>query len=169
MVDLCRVRVQTQEAPNTNARWWCEPKGEVHQTLRPVFHMVREQSEWRIDADEYHAGLYCNSDRPGVRGRSLKGYEYGPTTLPYNVCRSAVDTLLAKIGTNRPLPEVLTQRGSWKMQKRAKKQTQFIEGEFARQKIHEKHAKAIIRDAEVYGRGILKCWVEGRRTKTERV
>lgn len=160
--------LQTTEAPNTNARWFAEPKGEVHPSLVPVFRMVREQSEWRIDADEYHAGLYCASDRPGVRGRSFKGYEYGPATLPYNVCRSAVDTLQSKIAKHRPLPEVLTQRGSWKNQKRAKKQTQFIEGEFYRQKIFEKHAKLIVRDAEIFGRGLLKVWVEGRRIKCER-
>lgn len=155
-------------APGVNAQWHKDPKDSVHTSLVPVFRMVREQSEWRIDADEYHAGLYCASDRPGVRGRSHKGYEYGPATLPYNVCRAAVDTLQAKIAKQRPLPEVLTQRGSWKNQKRAKKQTQFIEGEFYRQRIFEKHAKMIIRDAEIFGRGLLKVWVEGRRIKTER-
>lgn len=155
-------------APGVNALWHKDPKGQVHTSLVPVFRMVREQSEWRIDADEYHAGLYCASDRPGVRGRSQKGYEYGPATLPYNVCRSAVDTLQSKVAQHRPLPEVLTQRGSWRNQKRAKKQTQFLEGEFYRQRIFEKHAKMIIRDAEIFGRGLLKVWVEGRRIKTER-
>lgn len=152
-----------------NAQWYKEPKFEAHTSLRPVYRMVREQAEWRIDADEYHAGLYCASDRPGVRGRTHKGYEYGPATLPYNVCRQAVDTLTAKIGQHRPVPQVLTQRGSWRNQKRAKKQTQFIEGEFYRQRIFEKHAKLIIRDAAIFGRGVLKVWVEGNRTKTERV
>lgn len=151
-----------------NAKWHAEPKGTVHTSLVPVYRMVREQSEWRIDADEYHAGLYCAADRPGVRGRSQKGYEYGPATLPYNVCRAAVDTLQAKIAKQRPLPEVLTNKGSWKEQKRAKKQTQFLEGEFYRQRIFEQKAKMIVRDAEIFGRGLLKVWVEGKRIKTER-
>jgi hypothetical protein len=154
---------------NRRATWYREPKGEAHTTLVPVFKMVRDQNAWRVDADEYHAGLYCSSDRPGVKGRSQKGYEYGPSTLPYNVCRSAVDTLQAKIAQHRPLPQVLTQKGSWKDQKRAKKQTQFLEGEFYRQRIFERQAKTIIRDAEIFGRGIIKVWVEGRRIKTERV
>ena len=162
------MSIPTDTNSPQNAQWYREPKGEVHESLRPVFKMVRDQSEWRIDADEYHAGLYCSSDRPGIRGRSQKGYEYGPATLPYNVCRAAVDTLQAKIAAQRPLPEVLTQRGSWKNQKRAKKQSQFIEGEFSRQKIFEQKAPAIVRDAEIFGRGILKVWVEGRRMKTER-
>ena len=162
------MSVPTDLNTSQNAQWHREPKGEVHTSLRPVFQMVREQAEWRIDADEYHAGLYASSDKPGVRGRSQKGYEYGPATLPYNVCRAGVDTLQAKIASQRPLPEVLTQRGSWKNQKRAKKQSQFIEGEFSRQRIFERKAPLIVRDAEIFGRGILKAWVEGRRTKTER-
>jgi hypothetical protein len=129
---------------------------------------VREESAWRVDADEYHLGLYCASDKPGVKGNSRRGYEYGPATLPYNVCRSAVDTLQTKIAKHRPLPQVLTQRGNWKNQKRAKKMAQFLEGEFYRQRIYENHAKAIIRDALIFGRGALKVWSEGRRIKVER-
>jgi hypothetical protein len=129
---------------------------------------VREESAWRVDADEYHLGLYCASDKPGVKGNSRRGYEYGPATLPYNVCRSAVDTLQTKIAKHRPLPQVLTQRGNWKNQKRAKKMAQFLEGEFYRQRIYENHAKSIIRDALIFGRGALKVWSEGRRIKVER-
>jgi hypothetical protein len=129
---------------------------------------VREECAWRVDADEYHLGLYCSSDKPGVKGNSRRGYEYGPATLPYNVCRSAVDTLQTKIAKHRPLPQILTQRGNWKNQKRAKKMGQFLEGEFYRQRIYENHAKSIIRDALIFGRGALKVWSEGRRIKVER-
>src|SRR5204862_710780 len=106
---------------------------------------------------------YAASDQPGVRGNSRKGYEYGPATLPYNVCRGAVDTLQAKIAKHRPLPQCLTQRGNWKVQKRAKKMTQFLEGEFYRQRIYERHAAMIVRDALIFGRGCLMVWTEGRR------
>lgn len=151
-----------------NARWENEPKWEAHTCLASVFGVVREECAWRVDADEYHLGLYCSSDRPGVKGRSRRGYEYGPSTLPYNICRGAVDTLQAKASQQRPLPEVLTQRGNWKNQKRAKKQSQFLEGEFYRQRIHEQHAKMIVRDALIFGRGALKVWTEGKRIKVER-
>jgi len=152
----------------TNARWNEEPKGNAHVALLSVFKTVRDECEWRLDADEYHAGLYCASDRPGIRGTSRRGYEYGPATLPYNVCRSAADTLTAKIAKQRPLPQVLTQRGSWTNQKRARKMTQFLEGEFYRQRIFEKWAKLIVRDACIFGRGVLKVWTEGDKIRTER-
>ena len=145
-----------------------EPKGDVHNALLSVFNIVRDESAWMIDADEYHAGLYCASDKAGVKGSSRRGYEYGPATLPYNVCRGAVDTLQSKIAQHRPLPEVLTQQGDWKLQKRAKKQTQFLEGEFYRQKVFEKHGPNIVRDAEIFGRGAVKIWTDKKRIRTER-
>lgn len=151
------------------AAWYQEPKGEVHSAVQAVWNVVRDENAWRVDADEYHAGLYASSDRPGVRGRSRRGYEYGPATLPYNVCRSAVDTLQSKIAKQRPLPQVLTQRGNWKNQKRARKMTQFLEGEFYRQKIFEGQSARIVRDALVFGRGVLKVWAEGDQVKSERV
>lgn len=153
---------------NQSAKWYDEARDEAHKSLVGVFRTVREECAWRVDADEYHLGLYCSSDKPGVKGNSRRGYEYGPATLPYNVCRSAVDTLQTKIAKHRPLPQVLTQRGNWKSQKRARKMGQFLEGEFYRQRIFEKHAPMIVRDALIFGRGALKVWSEGRRIKVER-
>lgn len=158
----------TTTGKTERADWWSEPKDQVHLILSGVFRTIRDECEWRVDADEYHLGLYCMADKHGVRGISQRNCEYGPTTLPYNLCRSAVDTLRAKIAKQRPLPQVLTQRGNWKNQKRARKMTQFLEGEFYRQRIYEEKAPRIVRDALVFGRGVLKVWTEGRRIKTER-
>lgn len=153
---------------NTNARWQDEPKNEAHGALLGVFRAVRDECSWRIDADETHLGFYRQSERHGVRGSSLRDSGYEISTLPYNVCRGAVDTLQAKIAKQRPLPQCLTQKGNWGTQKRARKMTQFLEGEFYRQRIYEKHAPTIVRDALIFGRGILKVWTEGRRIKVER-
>lgn len=151
-----------------NARWPDEPRGQVHGPLVAVFRTIREECAWRLDADELHLGYYKASERHGVRGGSLRGAPYDAATLPYNLCRSAVDTLQAKIAKHRPLPQCLTQRGSWKNQKRARKMSEFLEGEFSRQKIYERHAPAIVRDALIFGRGALRIWAEGRHVKVER-
>lgn len=151
-----------------NSRWYDEPKGDAHGILVGVFRTIRDEAAWRVDADEYHAGLYCATDRPGIRGSSRRGYTYEPASLPYNVCRAATDTLLSKTAQHRPLPEVLTQRGSWKNQKRARKMTQFLEGEFYRQRFFEKLWAPFIRDALIFGRGALKIWTEGDQIRTER-
>ncbi len=130
---------------------------------------MRDAQAWRLDADEYHAGLYAGGIASvGVRGLPTRDYTYGPTVLPYNIARSATDTLVAKIAKHRPLPQVLTQRGDWKQQKRARKMTQFLEGEFHRQKIFEQKGKVIVRDAGIFGRAALKVYDEGDKIVTER-
>lgn len=153
-----------------SSRWWSEPKGEASDCLIRVFRTVRDASQWRVDADEYHAGLYAGGVAAvGVKGLPSRDYTYGPCVLPYNIARSATDTLVAKIAQHRPLPQVLTQKGNWRQQKRAKKLTQFIEGEFYRQKIFEQKAKTIVRDAAIFGRGILAIYDDGDEIVTERV
>lgn len=151
-----------------NARWHEEPKDQVHSTLVTVFNTVYDEESWRVDADEFHAGLYRQSERGGVRGESMRNCEYEAATLPYGVCRSAVDTLTAKIAKQRPLPQVLTNRGEWKNQRRARKMTQYLEGEFYRQRLYEKHGKTIVRDALTFGRAALKIFVDGQDTIVER-
>lgn len=141
---------------------------EPHGSVVAVFQTIREESQWRLDADELHLGHYKHSERYGVRQVSLRGACYEPATLPYNVCRSAVDTMQAKIAKHRPLPQCLTTRGNWTKQKRARKMTEFLEGEFYRQKVYDRHGPMVVRDALIFGRGILRIWVEGKRIKTER-
>lgn len=152
-----------------NARWYLEPKGEAHTPLLGVFQQVLDDSEWRIEADELHVGFYKLSERHLVRGDSLRNASYEQASLPYNVCRSAVDTLQAKIAKHRPLPQVLAQRGDWSAQKRARRMTEFLEGEFYRHRIYEGVGPKIVRDALITGRGVLRVWVDGDKVRTERV
>lgn len=152
-----------------SARWYDEAKGEVHATLATVFKTVRDENCCQFSADEFHMSLYRATDEPGLRGASLRGYEYAAAVLPYNVCRQSTDTLTSKTSKHRPLPQVLTTRGSWKNQKRARKMTQFVEGEFYRQRFFEEHWPDLIRDALIFGRGLVKIYTDREDIVTERV
>jgi len=160
--------VRLDQTTGKSADWYNEKRGDAHGPLIAVFQTIREESAWRIEADELHLGHYKQSERYGVRGISLRGAPYQAATLPYNVCRGAVDTLQSKIAKQRPLPQCLAQRGDWTKQKRARKMTEFLEGEFYRQKVYERHAPMIVRDALIFGRGAIKIGVEGNRIKSER-
>lgn len=154
--------------PVRNGDWVSKTGADLHGALTSVFQTVRDEAEWRVEADELHLGFYKQSERYGVRGQSQRYAEYDQATLPHNVCRGGVDTLQAKIAKQRPLPEVQTFRGTWSNQKRARKMTQFLEGIFYRTKIFEKHAPAIVRDALIFGRGHLCVFTSGRRVRVER-
>ena len=152
----------------SNADWPTRKGDALHGALTAVFQTVRDESEWRLQADELHLGFYKQSERWGVRGTSMRYADYDQATLPYNVCRGSVDTLQAKVAKRRPLPEAHTQAGNWGQQKRARKMSKFLEGEFYRQRIFERHAPMIVRDALIFGRGHLCVFVSGKRIRVER-
>ena len=152
-----------------SARWWSQPKGEVHSSLISVARQVKEAQRWRRDSDEYHAALYAGGPAAAdIRCDSTIGRDYEPARFPQNICRSSVDTLTARIANAQPLPEVLTNNGNWIDKKRAKKLSQYLEGEFWRQKFFEKWARLIVRDALVFGRGLLYITANGKEILTER-
>jgi hypothetical protein len=153
----------------TSADWWTLDGDELANTLGIVFGIVRDENEWRTDKDEYHWGLYEGTGLGGVNLRSRRNLTYANATLPDNVCKMAVDTLTAKVATIRPIPQVLTSKGNWKDQRRARKLRQLIQGEFYRQSIHEKLASRVIKDALVCRAGIVQVYREGKKPKVERV
>ncbi len=163
------ARKPKEKAKRQSTRWWAAEQEEVHTALTSVVRHIRMSQGWRRDADAFHAELYAGG--PGGAGvRGLVGQtEYVPARLPYNVCRSAADTLVSKVAKHRPLPQVLTTKGNWSQQKRARKMSQFIEGQFYHQRIFEKKAQVLVRDAAIFGRGLLKIWAEGTHVMTERV
>lgn len=89
--------------------------------------------------------------------------------MPFNVVRQNINAMTARVCKARPLPIVQSTAGSWTEYKRAKKASQFLEGEEYRQRFFERLRPAWIRDAEVFGTGFL-CVRRHRKTiVTERV
>lgn len=159
----------SNRAQVVEADWWEQKGDELANTLGTVFAIVRDENEWRTDKDEYHWGLYEGTGLGGVTLKSRRNMTYANAVLPDNVCKMAVDTLTAKVATIRPIPQVLTSKGNWKDQRRARKLRQLIQGEFYRQQIHEKTASRIIKDALVSRAGIVQVYREGKTPRVERV
>lgn len=88
--------------------------------------------------------------------------------LTYNVCQSAVDTAQAKMAKNKPKPLFLTSGGDYKLQRKAKKLTKFVEGVFYENKAYQLGAQ-VFKDAEVWGTGILHVYECNKRIVYERV
>jgi hypothetical protein len=146
--------------------WWKADKGQVHGTLGRAIARIREAQQWRRDAYEYHAGLYAGGQ--GSAALNLQtASEYVEATLPDNVVREAVDTVMSERITERTLPQAHTTRGDDELQAQAKKMSQFLEGIFHQQKVYDELWEPYLRSAEVYGTGYLKGWVEDGEICTE--
>jgi hypothetical protein len=152
-----------------DAEWHQQKGDELAETLGVVFTTVRDENEWRTDADEYHWGLYEGTGLGGVRVHSRRNMTYSGATLPDNICKMAVDTLTAKVATIRPIPQVFAMRGNWKDHRRARKMRQFVDGAFYQHKIHEEQSSRIIKDALVARAGVVQVYAEGKKSKVERV
>jgi len=155
-----------------DTQWYLDTKdGLGGDKLTTTMGHIRERTRWRRDADRFHAERYAGG--PGVLDigamSATSNTRYTPSTTPRNVCKQATDTMVAKVAKHRPLPQVLTARGSWGDQKRARKQTQLLDGVFHKTRFFEQHAPDCVRDACVFGRGIVRVYEDRKRICVERV
>lgn len=80
--------------------------------------------------------------RPGIRARA-------------NVVRNATETVVSRVAANQPKPWFVTVGGNWKSQRRAKKRTRFVEGDWERIGA-DRLRRDMILDAGIYGTGVIK-------------
>lgn len=162
----------TNKSSTASMQWWPEDLdlNEVGGRVSAVVEHIRNRSRWRRDQDLLHATMYGgDTTAAGMVLDNSSMYSYAPSTVPRNVTRQAVETLKAKVAKHRPLPQVLTDRGNWKQQKRARKATQFLEGRFIKTKFFERHVPKWVGDAGIFGRGILRPFRRGSKIFVERV
>lgn len=128
---------------------------------------IRERQRYRKSMDMFHSRLYDGS--VGVFGSMVDiDGEYDPAQLPFNVVRNGIDTLVALIIKNRPLPQVLTSGADRKEQKKAEYMSKAIEGELYKARFW-KLRPTIVRDACIFGTGIVHVYRNGKRVFIERV
>ena len=117
-----------------------------------------------------YAEMYGGVELPGL---GLTGYDYvsqvfQPSQMGFNALRNGADTVCAKISKNRPLPMFLTDRGDYSMQKKAKNLSRFFEGLFKQIDVYNR-TPIVLRDAAVFGTGILGIFRREERIFVERV
>lgn len=150
-----------------DCRWWREPEGEAHTKLFALADYLVDSQTWQRSMDRLHEQMYSGG-RADAWHPEYDGAEYEPSSLARNISRSAIDTYVAKVFKHRPLPEILANKGNWRDQRRAKKMTQLVEGEFDKHKVFKRWARAIGRDCGVWGRGLLKIDLHDAESKNIR-
>ena len=160
------------ESTTLSSRWYlAEREGfEVHEVLDALVYRLRQRIRPRKDMYQMLTELYGGSELSGL---GLTNYDkdsqiFHPASLPYNVIRSAVDTLVNKIGKEKPRPFFLTDRANLKQRKRAKMLQKFMDGLFAQLELY-KRTPWIFRDACLFGTGCLMTFRRGDHIFLERV
>lgn len=143
-------------------KWWnAGSDRELCEQMLSTASFLKQNQNYRYKQAAIFARLYGNLSLFNFIGSNDSKLDQ-MTGLPldrptFNLVQSAVDTLVSRIGQNRPSPVFLTDNSDYKERRLAKQLNNFIQGEFYQTKAYEK-ATLILRDALVEGTGILKVY-----------
>ena len=164
---------EVSKAPQkSSVRWWLAVEKELPATVMSHVAQIIQNDRGRIESYNTYGRLYGTWTPTFWNGYQLanSGKPTAPIRdrLTYNIIQSCVDTLSSRISQNKPKPMFLTQAGSSKLQRKAKKLDAFCYGVFY-QNDYYKYAPKIFRDACVFGEGILHSYADNGQIKHERV
>jgi hypothetical protein len=162
-------------APNivaNNKRWWLSKKSDLAGAITATCKTIQEADSPRQTQYQIDTRLYSNVNMLGLNGLSFTKVSSIASSIKdrvtYNVCQSVIDTIVAKMAKNRPKPLFLTSGGDYKLVRKAKKLSKFCDGIFYENDAY-KWGPEILRDACIYGDGIVHIFEQNGRVKWERV
>lgn len=153
-------------------RWWPQPDGTEydgngsfvdengvstrHTQLVHATWLVWTRNQARRTQWLYFAKLYGGIEQVTATplGIDPAAQIFEPASLPYNIIRSGTNTLVAKVAKSRPIPMYLPVAGQNQIQKKVRLLNRFVTGLFHKHKVY-KHTRRMIRDACLYGTGLL--------------
>lgn len=146
-------------------RWWEVPDDDAYRHVATVIAAVQQRQMPRTFANDKFLRLYSNQSSMGLLGGAMARLRpVGSTAgrsfrFTFNVVESIVDTAHSMISKSQPLPEILSDAGSFKQQKKAKDLTRYLKGKFNELKVYNEGQKAF-KDAEIFGTGCVKVFIE---------
>lgn len=144
-------------------RWWLKP--EPHQDVWDSWSRIGRRTSQMQARDAFHVCLYDDEDLATAIGAVG---EFTPQTMSTNIVRRQVDTFVAKIAKNRPVPMGLTTDGNYSQQRRAKALSTFFAGVLDEVKFWPTR-NLRLRDAGVVGSGVALNWRRGREMFHDRL
>jgi len=144
------------------AEWWLEKSDEKRAAeLCGTAAYLKTNQTYATRQDAANVRLYCGLSVYSYAGSNVSNMNR-TRTLPedrptFNLIQACTDTLVSRIGQDRPEPKFLTDGADYKQRHLAQRLNQFILGEFYQTKAYDKAIK-MLRDAIVMGTGCLKVY-----------
>lgn len=161
-----RPRRTVPESDEKDLRWWLadEPHQAVFSLAERIDrHLRRRQADFLA-----YACLYDDSELATLIGGGFAFTSSVPEALTTNVVRRQVDTYVAKITKNRPVPLAMTTDGTHKQRRRAEELTEFFEGVL--DSVGYYNVRPLrIRDGAIFGSGFAHNYRIGTKLVHERV
>lgn len=150
-----------KQAPALNrSKWWNEPQDTLFQAVFGVVNRIQESQVGRrinnfnyaklyqdLNLLSYYGGFYSNN-------RTVNSSQNrAQARCTYNIIKSCIDTVSAKVSKDKPKVQFLTEEGDYSLQTKAKKLTQYVSGLFDQTKSYEIGQQCFV-DACVFGTGV---------------
>lgn len=142
--------------------WWkAENDEQLAMELTGTAAYLKVNQTYRARQLAANVRLYCGLSVYSYAGSNVSQMNR-TRTLPedrptFNLIQACTDTLVARIGQDKPEPKFLTDGADYKQRHLAQRLNQFILGEYYQTRAYEKAVK-VLRDAVVMGTGILKVY-----------
>lgn len=152
------------------SNWWKKQKQDLFKDVFQYVHILGERQSYRESDNLRYMRLYGNFETVGLSAHQYAKFDPSYGSLPrvtLNVIQSMVDTVVSKITKSRPKVTFLTEGGDWSLQTKAKKLTQFIEGQFYASNYYQEVEKAFL-DMCIMGTGCVKIYNDGTNICAER-
>ena len=171
-----RVGTMTRDydALSDHGRWWeADTEDERAAQARDVIRTLQGMHGGRHLYDSLYTGLYENQPPywVGVLQPQAPGLvQFGSSVSTFtrsrvNVIRRCVDTAASMLAKNPAEIRCETDGASWKLQKRARQQTKFVNGVLRESGFHRIQKRTFVDGCLTRAGGIAKFWIDYKNAK----
>lgn len=157
-----RTRANSQDGTAVLAEWWkADDDLQLASQVCTTAAYLKTNQTYRMRQLATSVRLYSGLSVYNYAGSNVSKMDR-TKTLPddrptFNLIESIVDTVVSRLGQNKPQPKFLTDGADYKQRHLAQQLNQFILGEFYQTKAYEKATK-FLRDGCVMGCSALKVY-----------
>jgi hypothetical protein len=141
----------------TSTAAWYEEKDEPHKALTGHVSALALKQRTKAILDKHHLRLYGNGDvaGTGVTDATLADLIRGDDgRMRYQLCTAIVDSAVPIVTSNKPIPYYATEGGSFSDQRKARRRTKALQGQFFELGVYDM-APLVARDAMNVGNGYI--------------
>lgn len=147
--------------------WFEADKKDLPELIFATINEIDKRQSQRYIDNLLHLSSYTGKRILGLGMGSYDDYDIGGDRICLNITQACTDTIVSKIGKNNPKITVLTDNGNYSQQQRAKKLSQFINGQFQKLGIYRLASKSL-KVASIFGDGLVKVWQENSQIMAEK-
>lgn len=163
---------EQESAKSYNKAWWKVEEKNCYSDIFAVVAEIKRRQQYRATGNIRNAKLYKNRHISGLQAtnfsKSTAAENLRVNRITFNVVKSTIDTATAQVAESKTRPYFLTEKGNWAQQEKAKKLTQFMDGQMDYMGFYDKSPK-VFRDCGIFGKGLMKIYSKDQKVECRRV